>query len=135
MCLDGLKNVKRIDGFSVVVMDYLREQYPDKFNPDGSMQWEWFEKDIRPKNFIYIRKDKNSLSFTLQNGPAKEVGVNGCQPETIIEAARLILRGLDNQYPCSENKQAMGHLYMAIQALRDRKKDRENRGVEGSYEI
>ncbi len=135
MSLDGLKNVKKIDGFSVVVMDYLRSRYPAKFNLDGSMNWSWFEKELRPNNFIYIREDKNSLSFTLQNGPVKEVGVNGCQPETIIEAARLILQGMDKQYPCNENKRAIGHLYMAVQDLKDRKKDRKKRGVEGFREL
>lgn len=131
MALETLYNVKTIGEFPVVVMDNLRLEYPEKFNGSGAMNWEWFEKEIRPTHFIYVRHDKNSLSFTLQNGPVKEHGVNGCQVDTVIEAAKLILQGLNDNFPCRENSMAITKLDEALMWLDKRKRDRETRGVEG----
>ncbi len=131
MALETLKGVTKIGGFDVVVMDDLREEYPDKFNESGAMDWAWFEKDIRPTVFIYVRNDKNSLSFTIQNGPIKEHGVNGCQVDTVIEAAKTILEGLNKNFPCRENATAITKLDEALMWLNKRKVDREARGVEG----
>ena len=69
MALETLKNVKEIGGFSVVIMDELRNKFPEKFNESGGMDYKWFESEIRPNNFIYVRQDVNSISFTLQKGP------------------------------------------------------------------
>lgn len=131
MALETLKGVEKIGGYPVVVMDDLRAKFPEKFNESGSMDYKWFEKDIRPNNFIYVRHDVNSLSFTLQNGPVKEKGVNGCQVDTIIAAAKTILEGLNRQYPCRENSLAITKLEEALHWLEHRTKDREARGVEG----
>ena len=131
MALETLKGVEKIGGFNVVVMDELREKRPDMFRPDGSMHYHLFEKEIRPFNFIYVRHDTNSLSFTLQRGPVKEVGVNGCQVDTLIHAAYVILKGLDAKMPCKENAEALEHLDKALLALEQRKYDRMHRGVEG----
>lgn len=132
MALETLKGVTEIGGFPVVVMDDLREKFPEKFNESGAMDWAWFEKDIRPTHFIYLRHDKNSLSFTIQNGPIKEYGVNGCQVDTLIAAARLIIFGLDSRFPSEENKTVLRHLDEAYEALKQRKRDREKRNVEGT---
>jgi len=132
MALETLKGLEEIGGYDIVVMDELREKYPEKFNPDGSMQWEWFEGEIRPNNFIYIRNDKNSLSFTLQKGPIKEHGVNGCQVDTLIHAAIQIIEGLDNKFTSVHNKDAKSHLHQALYHLEKRRLDREARGVEGT---
>jgi hypothetical protein len=132
MALETLKGVSFLGGFDVVVMDDLREKYPEKFNPSGAMDWQWFESEIRPKNFIYVRHDKNSLSFTLQNGPIKEVGVNGCQVDTLIHAAKTIIQGLNNKFPCRENSLAITKLEEAIHWLDARTKNRQDRGVEGT---
>jgi len=131
VALETLKDVKVLGKFNVIVMDELREKHPEKFNESGAMDWQWFEKDVRPNNFVFVRHDKNSLSFTLQNGPVKEHGVNGCQVDTVILAALEILKGLDSKFPCIENKEAIHHLREAVLSLNDRTLDRENRGVEG----
>lgn len=132
MALETLQNVEVIGGFKVICMDELREKYPEKFNESGAMDYKWFEKEIRPFHFVYIRHDKNSISFTLQNGPIKEVGVNGCQVDTLIHAARTIIEGLNAKYPSKWNDIAIQNLWNAIYALEDRKQDREARGVEGT---
>ena len=131
MALKTLKDVKSIGGFSVVVMDELREKFPEKFNESGAMDYKWFEKDIRPNNFVYVRHDVNSLSFTIQDGPVKENGVNGCQVDTIIEAAKIIMQGLNKNFPCKENEMVIDKLDEALLWSIKRKLDREKRGVEG----
>jgi hypothetical protein len=132
MALETLKGVDKIGGFDVVVMDELREKFPEKFNDSGAMDYKWFESDIRPHNFVYVRHDVNSISFTIQNGPIKENGVNGCQVDTLIETARVMLEGLNDKFPCLENKKAISCLDVALHNLEQRKKDREKRGVEGT---
>lgn len=135
MCLETLNGVSEIGGFKVVVMDELREQFPEKFNENGSMDYKWFEKDIRPHNFIYVRHDVNSISFSLQNGPVKENGVNGCQVDTMIEVAKIVIEGLNKKFPCRENAVAITKLDEALMWLDKRKKDREKRNVEGTNQV
>jgi hypothetical protein len=132
MALETINGITEIGGFDVVVMDEIRNKYPEKFNESGSMDWQWFEKEIRPNHFIYVRNDKNSISFTIQNGPIKENGVNGCQVDTVIEAAKLIIEGLNKQFPCRENAMVLTKLDEALLWLCKRKSDREKRGVEGT---
>jgi hypothetical protein len=109
MCLETLKDVKEIGGFSI------SRAYGD----------------CRPDGFIEIDDLLNVVVFRLQNGPIKEVGVNGCQVDTLIEAAKLIIEGLNKNYPCRENAVAITKLDEALMWLEKRKKDREKRGVEG----
>lgn len=135
MALETLKGIDKIGGFDVVVMDELREKYPEKFNESGSMNYQWFEKEIRPNNFVYVRHDVNSISFKIQNGPIKENGVNGCKVDTLIHAAKTIIEELNKNFPCEENNTAVLRLNQALYALERRKKDRETRGVEGYNKI
>lgn len=132
MALSTLKGIKEIGGFPVIVMDELREKFPDKFNESGSMDYKWFEKDIRPNYFVYVRHDVNSISFTLQSAPIREAGVNGCQVDTLIETALIMLKGLNINVPCDENNEAITYLGKALKALERRTIDRKNRGVEGT---
>lgn len=132
MALETLKDVSHLGGYAVLEMDSLRERYPDKFNESGGMDYKWFEEEIRPEYFVYLRHDKNSISFTIQNGPVKENGINGCQVDTIIEAAKAILVGLDRQLPNIHTQQAILDLDRALQNLNTRTIDRTDRGVEGT---
>ena len=134
MALETLKGVKQIGGFKVVVMDELLDKYPEKFDESGAMNWQLFEEDIRPNHFVYVRNDKNSLSFTIQNGPIKENGINGCQVDTVIEAAKTIIEGLNKKFPCRENSVAITKLDEALMWLEKRTKDRIKRDVEGKSE-
>lgn len=133
MALETLKGVTHIGNFVLIDMGELRNQYPDKFNESGEMDYKWFEKDIRPNHFIYVRHDVNSISFcfTIQNGPIGEVGINGCQVDTLIETAKIMIEGLNKNFPCTENDVAIEKLNDALAWLGKRKKDREQRNVEG----
>ena len=131
MALETLKGIKEINGERIICMDELRELYPEKFNESGSMDYKWFEKDIRPNNFIYVRNDVNSLSFTIQNGPIKEAGKNGCQVEDIIAVTKKIIEKLNEKYPCRENSMIITKLDEAIMWSKKRTEDRKTREVEG----
>ena len=131
MALETLRGVKEIDGFKVICMDELREEFPEKFNESGGMDYKWFESEIRPNNFIYVRHDVNSISFTIQNGPAKEVGVNGCQLTALIETAKVMIEELNKEFPCIENEITITKLYEALFWQVQRTLNRQERGVEG----
>jgi hypothetical protein len=81
---------------------------------------------------IFIDFDKNEICFKIQKGPIKEVGVNGCQVDTIIEAAVLIIKGLNEKFPCEENQVAIDCFEEGLDWLNQRKKNREARNVEGT---
>ena len=130
MALETLKGVRKIDGFDVVDLEKLKADHTDD---NGNIDWDGIDAN-REDYPISIAFDKNMLSFKLQNGPVKEVGVNGCQVDTIIETAIIIIDGLNKKFYCKENAQALSHLKMALGALHMRKKDREKRGVEGRSE-
>lgn len=85
-------------------------------------------------DFIGIMDDDNAIAFKLQKGPIKEVGVNGCQVDTMIEAAKLIIEGLNKKFPCRENYLAIAKLEGALLWLYARTEGREARGVEGTSE-
>jgi len=116
MCLETLEGVTEIGGFKV-------GHWPEQRNP-------W--ADSPP---IIVNKNTNAIAFILQNGPIKEVGVNGCQIDTVIEAAKMIIERLNQEFPCYENVRAMEGLSDALKALADRKAKREARGVEGKGEL
>lgn len=131
MALATLQGVEEVNGEKIVIMDELREKFPDKFNESGAMDYKWFEKDIRPNNFIYVRHDVNSVSFTIQCGPIKEVGKNGCQVTDMIAVAKLIIEGLNKNFPCRENAMTITKLDEALMWQEKRTKDRIKRQVEG----
>ena len=113
MALKTLKDVKEIGGFKIV-------QY---YNADTMEEVE--------NNFIDVDHKINRISFKIQDGPVGENGVNGCQVDTIIEAAKIILEGLNKQIYSSYTDEAIHCLEEALDLLNQRKKDREKRGVEG----
>ena len=131
MALETMKGVREINGEKIITMDDLREQFPERFTDTGAMDHKWFEETIRPNAFIYVRHDKNSLSFTIQNGPVKEVGKNGCQVEDIIAVAKHMVEQLNAKFPCRENAMMITKLDEAIMWSKKRTQDRKARNVEG----
>lgn len=79
----------------------------------------------------HIIVEGNTISFTIQDGPIKEHGVNGCQVVDLIKVSHHIISKLNNLYPCEENSRTIRNLADALQAQEDRTKNREARGVEG----
>ena len=105
MALETLEGVKEIGGFKVA-------------------------HDVESE-FVVVYHNNNGIYFKIQDGPIKEKGVNGCQVDTIIEAAKLIVTNLNKNFPCRENALAITKLDEALMWLRERKREREARGVEG----
>ena len=114
MALETLKGVKKIGGFKVCRLD----QEP----PHAGTA-----KQGSP---VYVSNEGNYIGFRIQDGPIKEHGVNGCQVDTIIEAAKKILEGLNEKFPDWRNEDAMNSLDDALYRLEQRTKDREKRQVD-----
>lgn len=113
MALEVLKDVREIGGFEVGHSDGLS-------SPSELM---------KP---IFINHKYNSLGFRIQNGPIKENGVNGCQIQTLIETALLLVERHNERFPCIENRDTIKSLENAISFQKLRTRDRTSRGVEGT---
>lgn len=69
----------------------------------------------------------------FQNGPIKEVGVNGIADVDLLAICIDRLEGFQSgDYKCDTNQTALQHLLDAVTALDSRTKEREARGVEGT---
>ena len=113
MALEALKDVKEIGGFEVKEVNWNQ--------PKG--------------NYIEVNHLSNAITFKIQNGAVKENGINGCQVDTMIETARIIISKLNEKFPCDENIKAISCLDDALFQLAMRKKDRISRNVEGLEKI
>lgn len=121
MALETLKDVSEIGGFELV-------RLPRRMSESE------FDEATNGK-FVFVCDEANVLTLQFQNGPVKENGVNGCQVDTLIETAKIMIEGLNKKFPCPENSVAIAKLDEALRALDKRKKDREKRGVEGKNEL
>ena len=73
-------------------------------------------------------------AIKFQDGPLKD-GRNGL---TVEEAITEIIKRIslyNSKVPCTENIYALEYLNSALGNLEARTKDREKRGVEGTYEV
>lgn len=108
MALETMKDVKSINGVEIT------RTYA---NIEG-----------RP---IFVDDDQNLIAFKIQNGPVKEVGVNGCQVEDVVAVAKHIVEQLNTKFPCRENAMMITKLDEAIMWSKKRTADRQARQVEG----
>jgi len=99
---------------------------------------EWSEleellKDLGlPKGFIQVDfEGVNKIAFTIQSGPVKEVGVNGCQVDWLLIIVRHLIGKFNKEFPCRENSVALTKIDEALMWLDKRTKDREKRNAEG----
>lgn len=70
----------------------------------------------------------------FQDGPIKEVGVNGVTNEALIAIVIDRMRGFQSgQYACRENALALTAFEEGLMWLQKRTRDREMRGVEGTH--
>ena len=75
--------------------------------------------------------DGNKLSFKIQDGPIKEVGVNGIQATDLLFFCKELFKSLNKSFPCRENALTITKIEEAIHWQDARTKDREKRKVEG----
>ena len=109
MALETLKSIKQIGIYNV-------------------KEVEWNQPS---DHLIEINHKHNAITFKIQNGPIKEHGINGCQVDTMIKTAKIIIEGLNKKFPCRENAMVITKLDEALMWSEKRKQDRINRNVEG----
>jgi hypothetical protein len=77
-----------------------------------------------------VKREYIHIKFQL--GPVKEVGVNGCQIEDVLDILIARMDGFQKgPFACEINDAVLLDLHRAKQALHLRTADRKNRGVEG----
>lgn len=123
MALETLKGVTEIGGFPV-----LHANTND--NPPANAAE--LREGFYGGSFIQIDHHYNMIQFKMQMGTVPEAGINGCQVDTLIETALIIVAGLNVKLPCDENYKAITYLEKALKALKRRTIDRKIRGVEGT---
>ncbi|CQR71375.1 hypothetical protein SpAn4DRAFT_3880 [Sporomusa ovata] len=96
--------------------------------PEGQRAYPFLSGEYKP--YIYINDE--SVTFVGQGGPIKEVGVNGCQIDDIIEFAKDVITVFNQRFPCRENSMIITKLDEALLWSMKRKLDRDKRGVEGT---
>jgi len=89
---------------------------------------------MNPAPFVGVDKEDNCVTFDVQTGPVKEVGVNGCQIDELVRFARKTIASFQERFPCRENALVLTKLDEALHWLDHRTRDRETRGVEGTKE-
>lgn len=87
---------------------------------------------IREEGWPQVHGQTSTVEFTIQSGPIKEFGVNGCQIDDVIRWAKEKIEEFSKAFPCRENSLAVTKLDEALLWLYERKRAREARGVEGT---
>lgn len=75
------------------------------------------------------------VHILFQNGPIKENGVNGLTQEALLAVVAHRLECFQaGPYACESNASALVHVLRALEILKDRTRERQARGVEGTHE-
>lgn len=82
----------------------------------------------------FVRSSPSECEIFFQNGPIKEVGVNGITNEALLAIVEDRLAGFQSgPFACPENAAALGSVRDAMLFLAKRTAAREARGVEGTH--
>jgi len=103
----------------------------------------WHEKDYKynaPHHFRVMENTEDMYgqiaSINFQEGPIKEVGVNGLTNEVLLMMVLTRLQAFQNsEYSTRDNAIAITHIEDALLRLNKRTDDRVARGVEGFNKI
>ncbi len=83
-----------------------------------------------------IQNLKASAYLVFQDGPIKEVGVNGVTQEALLAIVIDRLRSFQaGPFASPLNERALSHCKIALDALHERTRDRIARGVEGMSKV
>ena len=89
-----------------------------------------------PGHYYEINIDGEPYTdICFQNGPVKEVGVNGLTNEALLALVLHRLRILNTNFPCRENSLAITNIEQGVMWLEQRTKDRVKRNVEGYNKV
>ena len=86
------------------------------------------------KAFIEVNTADHSVKFTIQDGPIKETGLNGCQATDMLIFAKSLIESLNDAFPTKYNANSITKIDEAIHWQFARTMDREKRNVEGKSE-
>ena len=92
-------------------------------------------------NYDIVHKEEGKLDRWLaevrfQDGPIKEVGINGIMDENLLAIVIDRLQGFQSgDYKSRYNAIAMTKIEEALMWLQKRTRDREARGVEGTHKV
>ena len=86
---------------------------------------------IEEAGWPQVHGEKSSVKFTVQSGPIKDFGENGCQIDDVIAWAKEKIEGFNAAFPCRENSMIITKLDEALLWSAKCKMDREKRNVEG----
>lgn len=89
-------------------------------------------------NHVYVLDppEGKTVVIRFQDGPIKEVGVNGVTHEALIAIILDRMRAFqESGYKCRENAIAITKLEEALMWLHKRTENREQRGVEGTHQV
>lgn len=89
-------------------------------------------KEPAPGHFYAIVFADRIDVISFQDGPIKEVGVNGLTNEMLLAILIDRTKVLDDNFPCDENKRAIQHMEEALVNFEVRTARRMIRGVEGT---
>ena len=82
------------------------------------------------------KPDKFLATLRFQDGPIKEAGINGVMDENLIAIVIDRLQGFQTgDFKSRYNAIAIPKLEEALMWLQKRTRDREARGVEGTYKV
>lgn len=88
---------------------------------------------IGRKSKAYGEPDSEFCHVNFQDGPVREVGVNGCHQEDLLEIIIDRLQGFQaGDFACRENALALTKCQEALFWLQHRTAQRVKRGVEGT---
>lgn len=88
-----------------------------------------------PENTDPTSTRVNAYLISFQNGPIREVGVNGITQEALLAIVIDRLRSFQKgPYSCRENAIALTHCEDALMWLQRRTVERIKRGVEGTHQ-
>ena len=95
---------------------------------------------MKPGHEYAVNKKDELADYTaiikFQEGPVKEVGINGLQSEDLLEILMDRLTYLNTfengKYACKDNEYAIIHLRGCLQNLQARTRARQKRNVEGT---
>jgi hypothetical protein len=102
----------------------------DERNPNNGNASHHYQMTIEPGD----GKPSFVVSIGFQDGPIKEVGVNGVTNEALLAILIDRMRGFQaGQYASRDNAVALTKMEEALMWLHKRTRDRLTRGVEGTH--
>ena len=89
-----------------------------------------------PHDFTIKRDDVEIGHIHLQEGPIKEVGVNGVRDEDLLTIVLTRLEAFQgSEFNCIENQEAINGIREALESLQNRTLKRYSRDVERASEV